>query len=101
MFQTGPKIHGYGAYLHFHRHIRRLIGKEYGNAHDHMITPVTIRFGMLDIIFLFDDRDIILLGQRLCQPINIIYIRADHPDTRHIIKAAFHVFYSKIKTFAV
>lgn len=51
-----------------------------------MKAAVTVRFRVADIIFSPDQPDVVLLCQSICQEINIIYIRAYHPDSGNVVQ---------------
>ena len=92
MFQARPKIHGNGANLHFHLHFFPFIGKKYGDFHNQVQTAVAVGLGITDIIFLFDERNIVLHQKRIGNPIDIVYVRTYHADSRYVVQVFFYAF---------
>ena len=66
-----------------------------------MVAPIAVRLGIFNIILFSDYRDIVLLGKRLRQPVNIVHVGADYPYSRHIIEILLHIVHSKIKSLAM
>ncbi len=66
-----------------------------------MVTAVSVGLRMLDIIFLFEHRDIILLGQRLSKHIDIIHIRTDHTYAGHIEQIILNILQRETQILAV
>ena len=71
MFQAGPEILCHGPYLDLYFSIYKSSGQIDGNRYQHMITLITAVFGMFDIIFERNDLQISLLGDHICDKIDI------------------------------
>ena len=95
MLQTCPEIHCDRADLHLHFHVTGLVREKDRHTDDHVVTTVTVGLGVLDIILKIQDRDVILLCQRMRQPIDIVHIGADHTDACHIMQMLIDIIHGK------
>ena len=84
VLQPRPEIHRDRTELHFHRHRFFLILQENGNLYNQMETSVTAWFRILDIVFAFLQRNIILSQKAVCHFINIGREGTDDPHTGDI-----------------
>ena len=63
MFETCPEIHGDGSELDFDFHVAFLVLEIDRNRDDQVQASVAARFRVLDVVFLLDECDVILLKQ--------------------------------------
>src|SRR5699024_2472549 len=68
-------------------------GKINGNRYQHMIALVATVLGMLYIIFQRNDLQIPLLGEHICNQINVRSKRTDYTDSGNVPDMFYHVFY--------
>lgn len=50
-----------------------------------MIAAISVFFGILNIIFNPENRNIILISKELCHSVDIINKRTGHPDSGYVI----------------
>ena len=101
VFHARPEIHGHGTKLYLHRKIFHSVQTVHRNSHDHMITAVSIRLRISDIVPFLDHNQVALAFQKFCEIVNIIHKIADHPDTCNILQIIFCIDHSFFFAFSL
>ena len=86
MLETGPPVHRDRAELDLDLHEPFLIVQEDGGLHDQVQAAVAVGLGVCDIVFAFDERNIILAQQRVGQFIDVRRVRADDAHARDVVE---------------
>ena len=76
-----PRIHGDGAQLDLDVHHLFLVGEEDRHRHDQMQAAVAIFLRIGDVVLAADQRDVILLHERVGDAVDIVHKGADHAHT--------------------
>ena len=61
-----------------------------------MIAAVTVWLGIFDIVFYLNDGDVILLGDKVCNGVDIINKSTDNTDTGYVIELVLDIFGSEV-----
>ena len=91
MLQAGPHIHGDGPQLDLHRQVQRPLGDDDGHVADQVQAPIAGFLGLLDIVDLPDDLEILVPGQQTAQVTDIVQIVADDPHPGHVLDMGIDV----------
>ena len=98
MFQGSPEIHTIGTNLDFRTHGCFSLGEEHRNFHDYVVAAVTVWFGIFDIVFYFDDGDVVLFGNEIRNGVDIINKSTDNTDTGYVIELVLDILGSEVVT---
>ena len=90
MLETRPEIHGNGAELHLNLHHPFLIVQIDRCLHDKVKAPVAILLGVLYVILLLEQGNVILGQQIAAQKVNIIGKGTDYPYAGDIMQLFFN-----------
>lgn len=63
-----------------------------------MVAAVTVWFGIFDIVFYFDDGDVVLFGNEIRNGVDIINKSTDNTDTGYVIELVLDILGSEVVT---
>ena len=99
MLQACPEIHCNRTNLNLNLCVDNIICQKNRDGYDHMITHVSVWLWICDIILYTENRNVILIGNRRSNPVNIRRKRTDNADTGYVIHIFDDVLHSQFKTF--
>ena len=90
MLEARPEIHRDRAQLKLDAHRDRALGQKDRHLKDQMQAAVAVRLGIGNVVFLLDQRQVVLPHEHVRYRVNILDKRTDYTDTANIVQIVYH-----------
>ena len=91
VLQAGPEIHRHRANLQLDAYRLRAFREENRHLEDQMQAAVAVRLGIGNVVFLLDQRQVVLPHEHVRYRVNILDKRTDYTDTANIVQIIYRV----------